>query len=475
VGSESAISWWMGQRKLHATLAGTSTGRAIILDPEDWRVGHALGWFHRLCPKSFFRTLLCELEMRERSRVFTLPVTVWLMMMQRLSGTGGTLAAVVSELVNGNGWDALEPCKRVREQRISTAPEVSVRRARACLWRLPDECRSKPSINCTGSCGEEANSATGCFCWMAVRLSWPHKRDLQSVRTGKESVRRISLACHASGCDASCRHGLALPPEYGAMYGPNAVGEQKLGEKLMAALPPSAVLIADRNFGIFSVMWQAAQLGHDVVIRLTKVRAEKIHRDLKTGSDRQVVWEPTRHDRLSNKDLPQAAKLQGRLLVVDGEIGAEPLYLFTALEDPAETVAGLYRERWLIETDLRSLKEQVKLHSISAKTPQMAATELLLAVAAYNLIRAVMGEAVGQIGIDPRRLSFSRSQATFWAFTRAVAQRCSAEKFEHHRKLLLRSLSQCKLPNRKRPPEPRKIWGKQSAFPLRKVRLLEEN
>src|SRR6202142_3741538 len=75
--------------------------------------------------------------------------------------------------------------------------------------------------------------------------------------------------------------GLALPPEYGAMYGPHAVGEQKLGEKLMAVLPPSSVLIADRNFGIFSVMWRAAQLGHDVVIRLTRVRAEKIHRELK--------------------------------------------------------------------------------------------------------------------------------------------------------------------------------------------------
>jgi hypothetical protein len=269
--------------------------------------------------------------------------------------------------------------------------------------------------------------------------------------------------------------GLALPPEYGAMYGPHAVGEQKLGEKLMAALPPSSVLIADRNFGIFSVMWQASQRGHDVVIRLTRVRAEKIHRELKTGSDRQVAWEPTRHDRLSNKDLPEGAQLKGRLLVVEGDIGTEPLYLFTTLEDRAETIAGLYKERWLIETDLRSLKEQVKLHSISAKTPQMAATELLLAVAAYNLIRAVMGEAADRIGADPRRLSFSRAQAAFWAFTRTVSQRCSTDKFEHHWKLLLQSLSQCKLPNRKRPPEPRRIWGKQSAFPLRKVRPPEEN
>jgi hypothetical protein len=262
---------------------------------------------------------------------------------------------------------------------------------------------------------------------------------------------------------------LALPPEYGAMYGPDAVGEQELAEKLMGELPPYSVLIADRNFGVFSVMWQAALLGHDVVIRLTQARAEKIQRSLKAGSEQRVVWEATRADQMKHKDLPEEAKVRGRLIVVEGEMGSELLYLFTTLGETPEVVAELYKERWHIETDLRSLKEQVRLHSISAKTPQMAATELLLAVAAYNLIRTVMGEAAKQANVEPRRLSFSRSQASFWAFTRAVSQRCSPEKFEYHWKLLLRALGQCKLPNRKRPSAPREIWGKRPGFPFRKI------
>jgi hypothetical protein len=438
-------------------------------------VGHARGWFLRLCPKSFFHTLQCELEIPKRRRVFTLSVTVWLMIMQRLSGNGGTLAAVVSELVNGNGWDALEPCKRVREHNISISTggfsqarlQVPVEAARRVsqhtfdqlyrVLRKQDDLRHRLFL-LDGSSIELAHTNE-------IRKEY----GLAKNQHGESHwpVMRVVVMHHVAT-------GLALPPEYGAMYGSNAVGEQKLGEKLMAALPPSAVLIADRNFGILSVMWQAAQRGHDVVIRLTRVRAEKIHRDLQRGSDERVVWEPTREDRRNNKDLPEAAKLQGRLLMVEGEIGTEPLYLFTTLEEAAATIAGLYKERWLVETDLRSLKEQVKLHSISAKTPQMAATELLLAVAAYNLIRAVMGEAAGQIGVDPRRLSFSRSQAAFWAFTRAVSQGCSTEKFEYHWKLLLRSLGQCKLPNRKRSSEPRQIWGKRPAFPFRKVNP-EEN
>lgn len=436
---------------------------------------HARDWFLQACPQSFFHTLHRVWEIPERRRVFTLSVTVWLMIMQRLSGNGGTLAAVVSELVNGNGWDALEPCRRVREHRISTSTggfsqarlQVPVEAARQVsqqtfdhlyrVLRKEDDLRHRLFL-LDGSSIELAHTKE-------IRKEY----GLAKNQHGESHwpVMRVVVMHHVAT-------GLALPPEYGAMYGTHATGEQKLGEKLMAALPPSAVLIADRNFGIFSVIWQAVQLRHDVVIRLTKVRAEKIHRNLKRGDDQRVIWEPTRHDRLNNQDLPEAAKLQGRLLLLDGEIGAEPLYLFTTLEEPAATIAGLYKERWLVETDLRSLKEQVKLHSISAKTPQMAATELLLAVTAYNLIRAVMGEAAGQIGVDPRRLSFSRSQAAFWAFTRAVSQGCSTEKFEYHWQLLLRSLSQCKLPNRKRPSELRQIWGKQSAFPRRKA-TPEEN
>jgi hypothetical protein len=392
------------------------------------------------------------------------------MIMQRLSGNGGTLAAAVSELVNGNGWDVLEPCKRVRERSIS----IGTGGFSQARLQVPVEAARRVSQHTFnqlyGVLRKEDDLRHRLFLLDGSSIELAHTKEIRKEyglaknQHGESHwpVMRVVVMHHVVT-------GLALPPEYGAMYGPNAVGEQKLGEKLMAALPPSAVLIADRNFGIFSVMWRAAQLGHDVVIRLTRVRAEKIRRGLKTGSDERVVWEPTRDDRRNNKDLPEAAEIQGRLLVVNGEVGAEPLYLFTTLEEPAATIAGLYKERWLVETDLRSLKEQVKLHSISAKTPQMAATELLLAVAAYNLIRAVMGEAAGQIGVDPRRLSFSRSQAVFWAFTRAVSQGCSAEEFEYHWKLLLRSLSQCKLPNRKRPSQPRAIWGKQSAFPLRKT------
>ena len=70
--------------------------------------------------------------------------------------------------------------------------------------------------------------------------------------------------------------GLALYPRWGAMYGANAQSEQALAAAGMDQLPPGAVVVADRNFGVFSMDWEAAQRDHGVVVRLTQARAYKL-------------------------------------------------------------------------------------------------------------------------------------------------------------------------------------------------------
>ena len=42
---------------------------------------------------------------------------------------------------------------------------------------------------------------------------------------------------------------------------------------MMRELPASSLLMGDRNFGVFSVVWNAKQAGHDVLIRLSEPRA----------------------------------------------------------------------------------------------------------------------------------------------------------------------------------------------------------
>jgi hypothetical protein len=132
------------------------------------------GWFGKILPASFFALLKQDLEIIENSCIFILPVTTWLMIMQRLSQKG-TLATAVSELLQGNGRELPDPCKQVLEGRIS-ANTGACSQARQ---RVPVEPRgawlSEPSSTCMRSRGK-ADCGTGCFFWMAAPSGWRTRR-----------------------------------------------------------------------------------------------------------------------------------------------------------------------------------------------------------------------------------------------------------------------------------------------------------
>jgi hypothetical protein len=164
-----------------------------------------------------------------------------------------------------------------------------------------------------------------------------------------------------------------------------ATGEQELMEEVLKRLPGGAVALADRNFGIFWVAWDAHQQQHPVLFRLTNVRAKKLlGRTLQPGIEETVVWTPSREDRRAHPKLPAEAHLAGRLIVCERKGAREPLLcLFTTLDQPVSELVPMYGLRWNIETDLRALKQTVRLHQIHARSVAMMEKELLLAVLAY--------------------------------------------------------------------------------------------
>jgi hypothetical protein len=62
------------------------------------------------------------------------------------------------------------------------------------------------------------------------------------------------------------------------MYRPAAVSEQALANAAMDSLRPGSMVRRDRNFGVFTVPWEAQKPGLEVVIRLIQERAEKLNR-----------------------------------------------------------------------------------------------------------------------------------------------------------------------------------------------------
>jgi hypothetical protein len=387
-------------------------------------------------------------------------------MLQRLSPKG-TLATAVSGLAQGDVRELLEPCKQVREGNISSNTGA-YSQARQKLpveaaWRVTQ--RTFEYLHQV-SLQDRLRDRLFLLDGSSVRLSHsPANIRRYPVAQNQHGhshwpVLRIGIMHHVTTA-------LAMAPEFGPMYGSEAVSEQQLAEALIQRLPPGSILIADRNFGVFSVAWHAHSGGHAILLRMTGPRATRLlGTQPALGGEYAVTWRPSREDRRAHPQLPAEAEIQGRLLVAQG--AKEVVYLFTTVKEPHAVAASLYKERWNIETDLRSLKDQVRLHTIEARSPGLVANELYLAVAAYNLIRAVMTEAAAQIELEPRRLSFSRSRAALWAFMRAAANLESHQQFEHHWRLLMRAISQSKLPVRPGRSAPRVVWPKPQHFPTRK-------
>jgi putative transposase len=265
--------------------------------------------------------------------------------------------------------------------------------------------------------------------------------------------------------------GLALRPSWGAMYGAEAVSEQALAEQALERLPADAVVLSDSNFGIFAFAYAVQQSQRSMVLRLTQARARKIlGSELSVGTDRKVVWQPSRWDRKAHPQLPQNAGVEGRLIVyAHPSHPNELLCLFTTLDLPAEEILSIYGLRWNVETDLRSLKHTVGLHQLSSKSVDMVEKELLLAVAAYNLVRAVMCLAARRANLTPRQLSFSFVQTVVEAALPSLESAPTEAEYQQRLDRMLRYAAQGKLPKRsRRRSYPREVWGRGGHFPARK-------
>ena len=270
--------------------------------------------------------------------------------------------------------------------------------------------------------------------------------------------------------------GLAATPCWGPLDGPQAVSEQGLAKDIMRRLPAGCGVLGDRNFGVFSMAYHAAEQHHPSLFRLTEARARKLNGGgiaPAAKTDKAIVWSPTREDLRSNREIPTAASVAGRLLafkVRDAHGKWQKLYFFTTFPLPAEQILRVYGYRWNIETDLRSLKREVRLHMLDVKSPDMAGKELVLGVAAYNLTRAAMNQAASALHLDPRQFSFSMAQDTIQAFLPAFAQASSEEERRKIMQEMLRVFSYSTLPHRhKRRSAPRVIWPRPCSFPKRKL------
>jgi hypothetical protein len=432
------------------------------------------GLYVQLAPAELFRLLQRQMGVKVRNGIYSARLVIWMMISQRLQARG-TLAGSVEQLVQGRFDPLLSQCKRAREKKIglSTGGYCRARQnlPKLLVSRSMDELVERLRSRLLESGSRLAHRV---YLLDGSSLQLEHEPELvqafppASNQHGKSHwpVVRI-VVLH------DLETGLAERPCWGPLNGAQAVSEQALAERAMQALPAGSVIVGDRNFGIFSSAYHAQQRGLEVIFRLTAVRAKALlGRPISQQGDECVCWRPSRWDGKKAQQIwPVDASLEGRLIAWSVGRGKHQqwLYLFTTLALPAEEVVELYGRRWRIESDLRSLKQTVRLQRISAHSADMMEKELLVAVMAYNLVRAIMFQAAQRTGIDPRQLSFTYAcNIVFDGYPKALAAptaRQQQQELEH----IISLVARCRLPQRtKRRSYPRAVWGRGYRFPVRR-------
>jgi len=208
-------------------------------------------------------------------------------------------------------------------------------------------------------------------------------------------------------------------------YAGKETGEMALFRKLLDQLDPRDIVLADRYFCSYFMIAMLLQLGVDIVSRLHQSRKSDFQRGRRLGKhDYLVQWDrpakPDWMDQQTYELMPQSITLrQLEVKVHQPGFRVESFIAVTTLIDAKkytrQDIAELYHKRWLVELDIRAIKDTLGMDVLRCKTPHMVRNEVWTCLLAYNLIRKSMLQAAARSGLSPRQLSFTRAMQTVGA------------------------------------------------------------
>jgi hypothetical protein len=194
-------------------------------------------------------------------------------------------------------------------------------------------------------------------------------------------------------------------------------GEQALLRTLIPYLEAGDVVLVDRYHCNYFTVALLLERGVDLVTRQHQRRVTDFRQGKRLGRrDRLVQWE--RPQRPGWMDAEMYARmpefLTVRQLVVAGRV------LVTTLTDAravsVQELDALYNRRWQVEVDLRSIKAEIGMDILRAKSAAMVDKEIAAHLLAYNLVCALMTRAAVATHVLARSLSFKATLQLLLAF-----------------------------------------------------------
>jgi len=249
-------------------------------------------------------------------------------------------------------------------------------------------------------------------------------------------------------------------------YQGKETGEHALLRMIIDSLHTGDILLGDRYYCSYFLIAMLQQKGVDVIFQLHARRKSDFRKGIRLGPrDHLVFWsKPKRPDWMDEamyNSIPDTLTIR--------EIKAREKVIASTLLNPKKVskqeLADLYIKRWLVEVDLRSIKETLQMDILRCKTPEMVQKEIGVHLLAYNLIRTVMAQSAFLFGLSPRKVSFKGTVQTLEAFRDKIAL-LSSVKLPALYDSLLMAVAKHRVGNRTGRSEPRAVKRRPKAYPL---------
>ncbi len=196
---------------------------------------------------------------------------------------------------------------------------------------------------------------------------------------------------------------------FAAAAGPLSVHEQHLIPGLLDRLGPGMLVLADRGITGFELWRAATDTGADLLWRVRKNIVLPVLKYCEDGSYLSEIV--ATDDRFRRRDPVPVRVIEYTL---DG--GEETVYrLVTTVHDPGQApaaeLAALYHQRWEIETTLDEIKTHQGGHHLVLRSrhPDGIEQEIYGLLLVHHALRDVMHHTAHQAGLDPDRISFTRT------------------------------------------------------------------
>jgi len=184
-----------------------------------------------------------------------------------------------------------------------------------------------------------------------------------------------------------------------AAFGPTSIDERDLAARLLGALHPGMLVLADRNFGYRPPLTALAETGADLLVRVKAGLRWPVCRRCGDGS-----W-------ISRIGPLEVRVLQAQITVATPAGRRTQLYqLVTTVTDAScADLVRLYHQRWEIETAYAELKHSILGGRVlRARTPAGIEQEIYALLITYQALRiAICDATLTTPPIDPDRGSFT--------------------------------------------------------------------